>query len=467
MRSTIGTRTRRILASAAAILVAVSLAGCGSVDAGTAGRQATEREFRSDPAVESVDLTSLNTLPWIGSVDGTVTAKPGLSDDDLSALVDRIGAFESEKRGGASVSLKVAADTVTLRVLPDRARNARFVAAANELRADTGIVSAELEVRSGDGSKLTARTSTAERAFALAAETPGPLRERASETPVELDVSSVDGVSLEGDQGGTWIADAQRVWATVGLRARVTLLEATPEALDLQVAEEADVAAARAAAEAALGHRPMALTVESRSLQLRDGASGDTTRATLAKLPAETRKVIDFVWTDDAVLQLHLKPGTALAPVATALLAVPEASGFRTLALMIDGRDLGSGGSGAPIGVFAEPGDLVPRATGVDRLLATGTVAGTDTARKRIDVMFRANAGPKERAALAPVLKSFAQPADWVCVKGGEPAVRTLCVTAAERISMSDVEEAYRSQAEDFLARWNAAPSLGTALAAE
>lgn len=467
MRSTTGTRALRILASAAAILAAVALTGCGSVDAGTAGRQATEREFRSDPAVESVDLTSLNTLPWIGSVDGTVTAKPGLSDDDLSALVDRIGAFESEKRDGASVSLKVAADTVTLRVLPNRARNARFVAAANELRADTGIVSAEIEVRSGDGSKLTARTATAERAFALAAEAPDPLRERVSEPPVALEISSVDGVSLDGDQGGTWVADAQRVWAMVGLRARVTVLQATPESLNLQVAEEADVAPARAAAEAALGDRSMTLTVESRSLQLRDGASGDAARATLAKLPAETRKVIDFVWTDDAVLQLHLKPRTALAPVATALLAVPEASGFRTLALMIDGSDLGSGGSGSPIGVFAAPTDLAPRATGVDRLLATGSVAGADAARERIDVMLAEGAGPIERAALAPVLKSFAQSGDWVCVKGEEPAVRTLCVTAAENIAMSDVDEAYRSQAKDFLARWNAAPSLGAAPAAE
>ncbi len=264
MSTTTGTRrsTSRVLPSAVAILIAGALAGCGSVNAGTAGKRTTEREFRNDPAIESVELTSSNTLPWSGSVGGSLTARAGLSDDELAELVDRVGAFESQKHDGASVSLQVVVDDVTLHVLPDRARNARLVAVANQLRGDTGVVSAEIEMPVARGARLTALTVSADRAFELAAATPEPLREQADEPPVEIDVSSEDGVSLEGVQGGTWIADAQRVWATVGLRVRVDELQATPETIDLHVADPTEVAAARQAAESALGDHTTSLSVE-------------------------------------------------------------------------------------------------------------------------------------------------------------------------------------------------------------
>lgn len=127
-----------------AAVLALTVSGCASVNAGSAGSDYFKREFSGDPDVAEVSARGTNDLPWVGSVYGQVVAQDDLDDDALVALINRVGEYAADPRGTASLSAFMTSDDVRFRVYRTRAQNDAQVDLVLGVRNNNRIVEAEI-----------------------------------------------------------------------------------------------------------------------------------------------------------------------------------------------------------------------------------------------------------------------------------------------------------------------------------
>jgi len=124
-------RQRRTTSTASALTIAallvLGLTGCGEVNAGSAAAREFEQVMADVPEVVDVSTSSSNTLPWAGTASASVLLDDAVSDDRLSEIVDRIGGFLNERAnrsGGASwEGVEIAVRDFTVSVLDRRTDN--------------------------------------------------------------------------------------------------------------------------------------------------------------------------------------------------------------------------------------------------------------------------------------------------------------------------------------------------------
>lgn len=446
----------RLAGLVGALVAALLLSACGSVNAGTAGVAAMEQAFADDPVIESMNLGGANDLPWVGVVSGDVKAKAGISEADLRSLVDRLARF-SAAYDGATVSVSVVSDGVQFPV--DKAERVReaYLAFGLRLRDDPQVNSVEFE--SGGLLSVTADTPTA--MFVLAAELPQLLAALPPESVSEYALRSSDGaVTLEGEPG-PWIERAQQLWDGAA-QYGATGLVAAPQSVELRVQREQDVADARNFAQQALAGSQVQLTVSSDVLGVAEGSSGDTARTLLAALSDEAMSRVLTSWTNDEVLQVAVAAPEDAQLLADELSSLQQARGFTTLAIFVqpDGAVAGAPAqtSGdAALSVYAAPAELATQIANARRLLGEPDVQTVIIASGRIEVSVSESVGETNLGAYAPVLKAAASSGQWVCVSTVSGAA--MCTTAKPTIGPDDLGSVEHPSAQDFMRQWNAAPA--------
>lgn len=458
---------RLLFSLAAALTVALTLSGCGNVNAGSAGVAEMQRVFADDPAIESLDLGGANDLPWVGVVSGDVIAKEGLDEAQLRDLIDRLAQF-SAAYDGARISVNVQSDGVQFPVASDKGEREAYLSIGLKLRDDPRVLVTEF----APGRSLTVTAADPEAVFALASELPAELAALPDTGEAEIDLASVNGeVTLEGTPG-PWTELAGRVWLGAQ-QYGVTRVAATPETLQMRVEREQDVEDAQNFARYALERSQLQLTVSSDKLQLAEGASGESARTLLAALDDDTVSRVATSWSDDKTLHVTARTLADAAPLADAISALREADVFGTIAIFVSAEDAKAAeGSDSAAGdadagrtaetsvlmVYADPSDLPAQVANALQVLKEPGAESVQISRDRIALAVSESVGEKNLGRFAPVLKSIAAAGDWVCV--ARPSSAQLCTTAMPEISAEDLGYAEHESARDFIKQWNAAPAM-------
>jgi len=87
------TRTGAVGAIVAVLLAAVTLSGCGNIDAGSGAADDFERFMSEQEHITGATGRGTNDLPWHGSPSGNVTVRDDISADDLETVVDMLGEY--------------------------------------------------------------------------------------------------------------------------------------------------------------------------------------------------------------------------------------------------------------------------------------------------------------------------------------------------------------------------------------
>ena len=94
------TRTGAVGAIVAVLLAAVTLSGCGNIDAATGAGDDFERFMSEQEHITGAAGGGTNDLPWQGSPSGEVTVREDISADDLETVVDIVGEYYVDHDGG-------------------------------------------------------------------------------------------------------------------------------------------------------------------------------------------------------------------------------------------------------------------------------------------------------------------------------------------------------------------------------
>ncbi|PSL37972.1 hypothetical protein CLV49_1580 [Labedella gwakjiensis] len=92
----------RITAIAGAAAIALGLAGCGDVNAGSGALDKLHAIVDGWDETLDVDESATNTLPWTGQASATVIVTSETSDDRLAEMTETLGAFLEEEDGGTA-----------------------------------------------------------------------------------------------------------------------------------------------------------------------------------------------------------------------------------------------------------------------------------------------------------------------------------------------------------------------------
>ncbi|GAT74408.1 methoxymalonate biosynthesis protein [Microbacterium sp. HM58-2] len=231
---------------AAAILTCgvgvMALTGCGPVNAGSAAADDIEAQFSEADGVASVEASGSNDLPFVGSVEATVTAEPGLSADRIDAIAEDL-ADHMSARDGIGWSVTLVADALTVGMTIDDAERALRLDIARELAEHPHAESVRVAVAYEDPVVLVEvdAPETLSEAYALA---------RAAVDRLDVDgyhtnagaVSgefTIDDESRDGEE--TAIQVPLRIFDAVLARFPLTSATVTPEELELRAASEENV----------------------------------------------------------------------------------------------------------------------------------------------------------------------------------------------------------------------------------
>lgn len=141
----------RSVAAVVAAAVVIAVSGCTNhLDAGTDGAEEFAAHFRSVDGVQRVRGGGTNDLPFSGSATVSVVLDDGLSDDDLTVLVDDMGEYmATHSNGSLSWSGTATVDGWTLPLVAKRTPNHRVLGALEQVRHDDRFAGGEIDRSSG------------------------------------------------------------------------------------------------------------------------------------------------------------------------------------------------------------------------------------------------------------------------------------------------------------------------------
>lgn len=446
-------RHRLRAALAAAMCALVSLTGCMTGD-GVAS--AFRQEFSADPAIESLDLSSADNMPFTGGVGGMVILRDGASDEqvrDVSGRIVEFAAGEADRRGEARVRIDIEVGEWRIPVLTETETNEAVLDLALAQRADAASVSGDIgsQDHRSDVTHVALHAVDAPSAFALFGETAGRFSERGLEPAITVAAESASEGSVElSGRPGPWLERAQHAYD--GLRAEVALtsFRAEQDAFTVTVGSERDAPEAASIARAALGVPGIEVFVESNIVTLFPGATGDTVRSILADMGDERMETIDTVWTDDRTAAFHLKSVVDAEELAGVLAEDPRAAMLETITVS-------SGRPDEPTLELEEtPSRLADSMRPMADLVARdGVEAVRRSAGYSIELVVADDVADDDLGAYAPGVKDLAEPGERLCVEQGDGA---FCLVAAPRIDADDAGPRAAKQGRAFIESWNSAP---------
>ncbi|MBD8518031.1 hypothetical protein [Plantibacter sp. CFBP 8804] len=485
-------RTIRTVATALFAMAAVlGFSGCGDVNAASAAGRDFEQLLDDVPEVADVDTTGSNTLPWSGTASASVLLGDDVTDDRLSAIVDRIGGFlnEQAKRSGGATweGVDLTVRGFTLSVLDRRADNATQLELLASLE-DEGVPGGELQLASAgtDGARAASLTLVArpgedflaayDLARATADATPAytaavvtgrsddgvdpaePGEDDADDAPpgfpnwdgdARFSMSSGvdDDATVSGDPGTTRAA-----YLAVAEQFEVIGATLTPDTIDLRIASVDDVAAATAVATGAVP-ADVAVEIQGGIVTWDDGVQSADMLPVVQALGA-VPGVTAIAASSDSLGITVADPGAGRTALDV-LDALPEASVVESLG--IDGPVV----SGSP-GTFSVRGareDATVLFALVEQLTAMGSLLSFDSSVGRLQVELHAGDDTTLGTAIG-LVKSGVAPGTWTSIGvDGESgtwwfdAADTITIDASEYADESPEETALRERIERL---WNA-----------
>lgn len=442
-------RPKRLLALAVACAAAMSLTGCL---AGSAEVADFTREFADAPAVERLDLSTADNMPFTGGVSGTVFLRPDLDDAQRRAFSEDVRGFGEDLIGDASdprYRIDLDADGWRFPVLIDRPANEDVLDLVENYHSDSRVVSGA--VRSSDSRRTVDHVSLFVAAptdvFALFAESekalPAAARNAALtvETPGDASVA----VHVEG-RPGPWLQTAREVYGGILAALPLRAFRVSATELTLKVPDENDAGAAATLAASLLDGAPVDVFVQSDLVTLAPGASGATTRALLSGLDAAAHTGLLAVWTDDRTASFRFDSRESAGTFGAALSDAPEAAEFSTLEVTVGPADAPS------LRVTATPDDLAERLSLVNALAADDGVTSVSTVQGiSLDLGLRTPPSESALVSSARALRALSDGNERVCV---EWPGDTLCFSAARAGDPAEIRDA-TPQKRAFLEAWN------------
>lgn len=313
---------RRWAGIAAIVTAALALTGCSGA------RSDFAQEFRGDPAIAELELTTGDNMPFTDGVRAEVTLSHDLTHEDTTHLLERFGAFiRDHDDEPVRVTVTVPAGNITIPVFGDDAATTAAVSAATELAADPLVTSIALSGTSQEG-RVTSVGIVIEpdlaTAFALARSAPERLAQLAGPGGAYVSVSdSGSAIRLEGAPG-QWLDDAESSWAQVNPSFPVIGVRGDKDRITLILQNEADVPGAQAIVRAAAPPPAIAVTFGSPLVQLGQNGTGDEVRVMLTQLDAPTLALIQLVWTTDTRAVFRAANNADAAVLESALAQLPD-----------------------------------------------------------------------------------------------------------------------------------------------
>ncbi|WP_433676978.1 hypothetical protein [Microbacterium gorillae] len=315
-----GRRRTRWAGIAAVLAATLALTGC------TGARSDFANEFRGDPAIAELELTTGDNMPFTDGVRAKVTLSHDLTHEDTATLLPRLGAFIRE-HSDEPVQVSVLTDTVTMSVFGDDAVTAAAVSAAAEIAADPMVTSLTVHGASQD-TRVTGVSVWVEpdigAAFAVAHSAPERLAALAGPGGVYVSVADTgSAIRLEGDPGH-WLDDTESAWSLVSPAFPVTGVRGDQDGITLTLARESDVAGAQALIRASTPPLTLPVTFASPLVLIGRNGTGDEARIMLAQLDAPTLALIRFVWTTDTRTVFRAANDADAVALERALAQLPE-----------------------------------------------------------------------------------------------------------------------------------------------
>lgn len=442
-------RPKRLLAVAVACAAAMSLTGCL---AGSAEVADFTREFADAPAVERLDLSTADNMPFTGGVGGTVFLRPDLDDAQRRAFSEDVRMFGEDLIGDASdprYRIDLDGDGWRFPVLAEHAANENVLDLIEDYGSDPRVVSGA--VRSSDYQRTVDHVSLVVAAptdaFALFAESEKTLSAAARNAAltVESPGDSAVAVHVEG-RPGPWLQTAREVYDGILAALPLRAFRASETELTLKVPDENDADAAATLAASLLGGAPVNVFVQSDLVTLAPGASGATTRALLSGLDAAAHTGLLAVWTDDRTASFRFDSRENAGAFGAALADAPEAAGFSTI-------EVTAGPADAPaLRVTATPGDLAERLSLANTLAADDGVTSVSAVQGiSIDLGLRTTPSESALVSSAQALRALSDGNERVCV---EWPGDSLCFSATRAGDPAEIRDA-TPQKRAFLEAWN------------
>ncbi|MFK4789516.1 hypothetical protein [Microbacterium sp. ZW T5_56] len=317
-----GRRRTRWAGIGAIVAAALALTGC------TGARSDFSQEFRGDPAIAEMELTTGDNMPFTDGVRAEVTLSHDLAHADTAELLTRLSAFIREHGDEpVRVSVTAPAGDITLPVFGDDAVTAAAVTAASDIAADPLVTNVTLRGPSQD-SRITGVGIVIEpdlaTAFALAHSAPERLAPLAGPGGAYVSVSDSGlAIRLEGAPG-QWLDDTESSWAQVNPAFPVIGVRGDQDRITLILENEADVPGAQAIVQAVAPPPLIPVHFGSPLVQLGQNGTGDEVRVMLAQLDAPTLALIRLVWTTDSRAVFRAANDADAATLERALAQLPE-----------------------------------------------------------------------------------------------------------------------------------------------
>lgn len=330
-----------------AVLCSASLAlpGCGPMDTGQAEANYITELFADDPRVSEVDVNGQTKLPWTpGNVSGTIHAEPGLSEEEVTELVYRIGDHQENTRTGSSASnLRIDVEGVVMGVSADREAMGRTLPVLFELRDDENVESANVttgEVRSS----LTIEAIGPEAVMPLTrtwSDNPPLLQAAGFVSDYRFTVSADDKSYVVEGTTGRWWEPGFDAWTAVANEFSLTAASVVEGVVELRVAADSEIDGARALAQETVGPA-VRVTVSGGLLSIADGADGSLGRIVINALPDNITDLITGAATNDVELTIGVVAPEAVRTVGEALLQIPEAHDFDAIRIGSPSLEVGA-----------------------------------------------------------------------------------------------------------------------------
>ncbi|GGO59593.1 hypothetical protein GCM10010910_02930 [Microbacterium nanhaiense] len=319
-------RRRRTAVATIALGLAVLLAGC----TGDGEAAAFAREFRDDPAVESMELTSHDNQPFTGGVRGDVVVRDTATDGSVSDLVGRIGDYTRANADRMRGRVTLIVDGLKTEVTGDRAVDDAHLRLLLTLRSDDRVRGASIR-----DAAVGVYGAAADVAIDLARDLPAVVERNTPGEEWLLSVRSEDGaVSLRGDSAilGTGV----RLWDVLGSVVPLTGIRVEDTSrIEIALRHESDLPRARAAAsELALANDPE-VVFASDLVRLGD-SDGEDARLLLSRLEEVTRERVVYVWVSDTRMQVAVRNEDDLSALAGPIEAAIPAR-ITEASLVVDG----------------------------------------------------------------------------------------------------------------------------------
>ncbi len=313
-------RRRRRVGLAAIVAAALALTGC------TGARSDFAQQFRGDPAIAELELTTGDNMPFTDGVRATVTLSNDLDHPETADLLTRMGAFIRD-HDDEPVRVTVHSGKIAMPVFGDDAVTAGTLSAASDIAADPVSTQVSLYGDSQD-TRVTSVSLVVQPdfagAFALARSAPERLAELAGPGGAYVSVRDAgSAIRLEGPPG-QWLDDTESAWALVSASFPVIGVRGDEDEVSLILANESDVPGAQAVVHAATPPSTMPIRFGSPLVQLGLNGTGDEVRAMLAQLDAPTRALIHLVWTTDTRAVFRVANEADVATLENALALLPD-----------------------------------------------------------------------------------------------------------------------------------------------